>query len=517
MLPKYKIIKDKSQQWILDIWRWADKNKIDNAIIPRKKKKLLAIDKLLLDNMAIQYVPKSIGNLTKLTVLVLSNNELTKLPKSIGNLVNLEKLILYNNKLTKLPKSIGNLINLKKLILCNNNLTKVPKKIKYLVNLEISQIDIYIVDKLKKTSIGLHYDSEIMDAPLIISKKDNIPNNNIIKVENTKLLSLLYDTFNIGDEITQEFYEDVAPIIMYGNNMTISIDNDKFKRLINIEIISIALSSNLYQTITEENKIDIENLQKKLSKQLGFKIPTIVIKEDIELIDGKYIISLKNDNNISHSFDIFDILVDTLETFILKYSQHLLTLDNLLELLDIVKQSHPKVIIELQNHIGNIDILKLCQHLLKENIPLTDILTIAEAICLCDFANMNFYLVLDHVRSKIAKTITKQYISSDNKLHIITLDGLYENKLLSKIETAYFVSTLSLGIVDMENLIASVKEALKNLNTGNIKIVIVVDPALRTPLYHIFEQFSIDLPVLSLNQIDNECDIELESPIKLPE
>ncbi|MEJ2252512.1 MAG: leucine-rich repeat domain-containing protein, partial [Candidatus Lokiarchaeota archaeon] len=74
------------------------------------------LQELSLMSYKLEFIPKSIGNLSSLRRLDLSGNELKTLPKSICRLKKLEKLILFWNNLKKLPESIGNLSLLNMLI-----------------------------------------------------------------------------------------------------------------------------------------------------------------------------------------------------------------------------------------------------------------------------------------------------------------------------------------------------------------------------------------------------------------
>ena len=99
--------------WVDELIAWADKNEIDEEILPRNKEALLSLTELDLSNNGLNTLPESIGNLTNLTVLDLSFNELNTLPKSIGNLTNLTVLNLNDTNIHSrfnLPAPVCSLI-----------------------------------------------------------------------------------------------------------------------------------------------------------------------------------------------------------------------------------------------------------------------------------------------------------------------------------------------------------------------------------------------------------------------
>ena len=114
-------IKDFYNLKILNVCSFTDK---DNYVVSREE-------------ICLQSLPDSIGNLTKLRILDLSSNDLRELPDSIGNLKNLEELYLSKNyQFSKLPDSIGNLENLKILELNGTNLSTLPESMGSLANLK---------------------------------------------------------------------------------------------------------------------------------------------------------------------------------------------------------------------------------------------------------------------------------------------------------------------------------------------------------------------------------------------
>ncbi|CAH9098386.1 unnamed protein product [Cuscuta epithymum] len=96
-------------------------------------------DNLMLQNKLsdqVDWLPESIGKLTRLITLDLSENRISSLPASIGKLYSLKKLDLHGNKITDLPDSIGNLLTLINLDLSGNQLKSLPLSISKLIHLE---------------------------------------------------------------------------------------------------------------------------------------------------------------------------------------------------------------------------------------------------------------------------------------------------------------------------------------------------------------------------------------------
>ena len=80
------------EKWMKEIWDWADKNQIDESVIPRESKELIKLKILhIIDNSDLKEVPESIGNLKSLEDFTLKGTNIIKLPESIGQLSKLKK------------------------------------------------------------------------------------------------------------------------------------------------------------------------------------------------------------------------------------------------------------------------------------------------------------------------------------------------------------------------------------------------------------------------------------------
>ncbi|XP_068653237.1 plant intracellular Ras-group-related LRR protein 4-like [Aristolochia californica] len=84
----------------------------------------------------IEWLPDSIGKLSKLITLDLSENRILALTKTIGDLSSLTKLDLHSNRIAELPDSISDLFSLVYLDLRSNQLASLPPTLGKLSRLE---------------------------------------------------------------------------------------------------------------------------------------------------------------------------------------------------------------------------------------------------------------------------------------------------------------------------------------------------------------------------------------------
>ena len=91
------------EDWIKELWDWADSNDIDSDIIPREKDLLLALETIDLSGLGLETLTSRLCFVEYVTTLILADNHIEELPKEIVNFRNLKLLNLKNNPLVLTP------------------------------------------------------------------------------------------------------------------------------------------------------------------------------------------------------------------------------------------------------------------------------------------------------------------------------------------------------------------------------------------------------------------------------
>lgn len=99
------------------------------------------IEEIYLQFNALEFIPRSIGDLKRLRILKLGGNNLKALHPDIGRLDELEILSIWNNNISFLPREIGELVSLRGLALWGNPIARLPEEICNLRFLEILEIN----------------------------------------------------------------------------------------------------------------------------------------------------------------------------------------------------------------------------------------------------------------------------------------------------------------------------------------------------------------------------------------
>ena len=185
-LKNYKInpIKDKNEDWVSKIYRYANKYKISNDIIPRDPSLLKKITRLDLSSKNLLYITSAISNLEFLETLNLSDNNILNIPTEFSSFINLKELNISRNKFGNIPEVIFKIKSLKKLDISKNNIHEMPEKIeenKTLIDLDLGgnfighiTDEIYKLKSLKLLSLWGNNLSTLPDSLALLTSLEDL-------------------------------------------------------------------------------------------------------------------------------------------------------------------------------------------------------------------------------------------------------------------------------------------------------------------------------------------------------
>ncbi|MDN5377239.1 MAG: flagellar biosynthesis protein FlhA, partial [Sulfurospirillum sp.] len=161
-------------------------------------------------------------------------------------------------------------------------------------------------------------------------------------------------------------------------------------------------------------------------------------------------------------------------------------------------------------------IQKVLKALLHEKIPIKDLLTILETISDIAEITKNVDIIVEQVRSKLARAITRLYQDEDGVLKLLTFNANTEQRLLDSLQNKENRRELLLNIGQINTLVQGVSdEATKILQRGIAPVVLIVDPLLRKSLNDIFEKFGLEVIVLSHAEVDSSASFEVLGTIEI--
>jgi len=208
--------------------------------------------------------------------------------------------------------------------------------------------------------------------------------------------------------------------------------------------------------------------------------------------------------------DCSTILVTHLTEFIKNYGHELLGRQEVKELIDVVREKDPAVLDDLPPELISLgDIQKVLQNLLREKVPIRDLVTILEALADGVRMNKDIDFLIEHTRQAMSRSICRAYVTSDNKLQVITLHPKLEQILADAIQPtqlgAYPVIEPGLA----RQVLDKAKDAVEKVSMRGITPVVLCSPRVRLPFKRFTERYLPALVVLSLNEVASSVEVEV--------
>jgi flagellar biosynthesis protein FlhA len=287
---------------------------------------------------------------------------------------------------------------------------------------------------------------------------------------------------------------------------------------------NLHLQPNQYQLLLKGAEIGSGEIypDKFLAMDSGLvmdKIDGIPTKEPAFGLDALWIDADMKEDAIIKGYTIVDpatVISTHLSELIKKYSEELLTRQDVQSLVEKTKENFP-VVVEDCLKVANIGLIqKVLKALLHEKIPIKDMLTILETISDVAEVTRNVEIITEQVRARLSRIITKMYKDEDGFIKLLTFNSNTEQKMLDALHERDGVRDLILNIGQINDLVQVVsQEANKILQKGIAPVIIVVDPLLRKSLNDIFEKFNLDVVVLSHAEIDTNAKFEVVGTIEI--
>ena len=255
--------------------------------------------------------------------------------------------------------------------------------------------------------------------------------------------------------------------------------------------------------------------------ELADGIPT---KEPVFGLDAYWIDEDKKEDAIIEGYTIIDgatVISTHIQELIKQYAEELLTRQEVANLVAKLGQDYPILAEEIKG-VGIGTIQHILKELLHEQIPIKDMLSIAEAIAdgypayKADLPTLSEY-----VRACLKRLITHNFQSDDGVLKYFVLSPSLEQFLLEKLPDQQKIGQrLRLSPTESQSLLDAINVAYqKGVSMGAVPTIIGGVPmVLRKPLAIFLEQYGFgrNIVVLSTAEIDYQSKFEILGSIEFP-
>ncbi|BAK65977.1 flagellar biosynthesis protein FlhA [Sphingobium sp. SYK-6] len=303
----------------------------------------------------------------------------------------------------------------------------------------------------------------------------------------------------------------------------------------------------------------ITGIRRQLSRELGFVIPMIRVKDNLALGPNQYRITVAgvvvgedeiwpddllalDSGDLTQTVDgraardptfgldavwitpdrrseavIAGYTVVDPSTVVATHLNHLVAhnaaelfgMDEARKLLDTLKEVAPQLADGLSpNPLSLAQITALCRALLSEGVPLKDFRRIAEAMIVVARPDMGTEALAEAVRQKIGSLIIQTIVPVKMPLPVVTLDGELEGLLAQAMRVAGDAQH-PIEPALAQRLIEQVGEAAQPLLAQARNFAIVTSPVARRALARLFKPHLPETPVLSFLEIPDGKPVEV--------
>ena len=294
----------------------------------------------------------------------------------------------------------------------------------------------------------------------------------------------------------------------------------------------------------------IKNLRKQLAKELGIVIPLVHIRDNLELKPNEYRIllrdvevargevepgkylaidtggvrgSVKGKPTKEPAFglpaywvgdeerdrakllgytvvDVPTVIVTHLSEVIKKHAHEIVSRADVKEMVTKLASRYPIVRDMVPEPVSYGLLTKVVQNLLKEGIPVKDLLTIIEAVADNVEKTQDPDLLTEFVRQSLSRLITSLY-ARDGVLTALSLSPEAEEFILKRVkENDGYLPPLD--PVFVQNLVKSVSEGINHFLGRQLIPVILTSPAVRRFVRTILEPYLPNVAVISYSEVE---------------
>lgn len=339
---------------------------------------------------------------------------------------------------------------------------------------------------------------------------------------------------------------------------------EKVEQYLQVDPIEIEIGYGLISLVDERQGGNlfqkIASTRKFIALEYGILIPPVRVRDNLQLNPNEYIIKLKG--NVVASYEIhtdrylamnpgsikdqlngipthdpaFDLkgywidhsekdkaeligytVVDSisvlsthLQETLKKNFDKILTRQAVKQLLENLKKEYPAVIEEINPDVLTLGMIqKVLQNLLKELIPVKDLVLILEALIDYSKVTKNIDVLTEYVRHSLGETIAFMYKDSNNIIRAIAMGDNLESSITRSLQNQKeAVQTLGLEPAVLQEIHSKLKKSEDQFRTLGYQPVLITSAAIRPYFYRLINSSFPEFAVLSYSELPSNVELE---------
>ncbi|SNS72123.1 flagellar biosynthesis protein FlhA [Geodermatophilus pulveris] len=178
-------------------------------------------------------------------------------------------------------------------------------------------------------------------------------------------------------------------------------------------------------------------------------------------------------------------------------------------LVEMVKRTHPVVVDELTPALLTLgEVQRVLHGLLAESVSIRDLVRIFEALSVRAKTSTDVDGLVEAARTALGAAISHPYVTPDERLHVLTLDPAFEQRLLEAVRQSEAGQVLALDAGTVDALVNGCTGLLTEAERLGQAPVLVCSPQVRAALSRLMRQILPRLPVISYTEVSRTAQIE---------
>ncbi|WP_251026115.1 flagellar biosynthesis protein FlhA [Exiguobacterium mexicanum] len=300
-------------------------------------------------------------------------------------------------------------------------------------------------------------------------------------------------------------------------------------------------------------------IRRQLALELGFILPTVRIRDHLQLSPNAYRIKVKGnvvaegelllDHYLAMSPGIEDPEVYGIETTepafglpalwideetrtraemsgytvvdppsvvathltetLKKHAADLLGREETKQLVEHLKETHPVLVEDVTPSVLSIgDIQKVLRHLLKEHVSIRNLPLLFETMADYGKVTKDADILGEYCRQGLSRQLTDQVSPPDGPLYVVTLGGQTEQLIQDAVQKTEFGNYLALDPEQAREIIERSGEQLSMFERYGASAVILCSPTIRLFVRQLLERYYPDVPVLAYNELLSSVEVK---------
>ncbi len=214
--------------------------------------------------------------------------------------------------------------------------------------------------------------------------------------------------------------------------------------------------------------------------------------------------------------DRASVITTHLAEMIRKHAAALLSRQEVKELIDLVRQSDPAVVDELQaTELTVAEVQRVLQDLLGEEVPIRDIVRILDVLGERARVTRDLPDLVESVRTALGPSISSRYADGNGTVAAVTLEPSLEQGLLASLQVGPAGLDFALDPLLLQRLVGGIRATSTRVEQSGIEPTLVVSRPLRRPLRRLLSLTEIAIPVLCTEEIGPQVNIDNTEVVNL--